>query len=112
MTEIGPPPPPPPQPPDIVIWLANQWITGHDIDSRQTGTDTSDTWIIFRPISGKPREARLESVEVYINFRPDYHSSLRLTERAQELVADYLRWERRNKRDLAEFNRLKKKFNM
>jgi hypothetical protein len=103
---------PPVTPPEIIIWLSKQWIKGHDIDHRQTGTDTSDTWIVFCPIEGKPREALLRSIEDYLDFRPDFRSSLRLTKGAQNVVDVYLQWEKRNKKDLAEYNRLKKKLNL
>ena len=77
-----------------------------------TGVDTSRDWIELHPENGKPFRKPAWFEEIFI-FRPDHRGLFVMNyngERARMEYEEIKKWEAKNKKELAEYNRLKAKF--
>jgi hypothetical protein len=79
------------------------------IDYRQTGTDTADT---FFTVTGEHGAVKglWSTYRDYLDVDVDFKSVARLKESYVVEIETWMKWKKTNAKDLAEFERLKKKF--
>ena len=92
-------------------------ITCISIDYRQTGNESAESVCV---LTGKKWNGEqmlsthykglLSSVEEYLDLDPDYRSVARLKESCQKTITEWEQYERNNASELAEYKRLKLKF--
>ena len=85
-------------------------ISGLKLHYYQTGTDTSDTDWEMWDVNGKKKRVRAATVEKLVDIRPDWIRLLRLKDNLAKEVEEWDAFEKANKAELAEFERLKEKF--
>lgn len=87
------------------------------VEYRQTGPDTADTWIILtctdrkKSIEVQPHELSSErwgDHDVYLHL--DHASIVELTDDGRKRLDEWKAFQKREAKDLAEFERLKRKF--
>jgi hypothetical protein len=97
----------------VLISYSIKKITHH---WRMTGNDTSENWceLHYDDSNGKSKSMRMPfGFDQYFKFAPDHRSLFSETFNAERARADYdaiVKWEKRNARELAEYKRLKAKF--
>lgn len=98
------------KPTDLVIWLADNWpLTGLAVDYVQTGTDTADTEVTITGSKGSKR-LRWTTLQPLIDVRVGYNSVAELKSHLAKQVVEWREFAKKEAKDLAEFERLKKKF--
>ena len=91
-------------------WLCENTIIGVKVHYYQTGTDTSETdWEVF-PSEGKSQRWRAGTVRGYVQFEPDWVRLFKVLPSVRKEVEEWQAFEKKEKRDLAEYKRLKAKF--
>ena len=92
--------------------LINNCITKVTHHWRMTGTDTSEDWVELH--YGDKKSMRMpQGFDLYFKFEPNYRELFRLTTFAQSAIRnleEVRKWEKKNKRELAQYERLKAKF--
>jgi hypothetical protein len=76
-----------------------------------TGEDTAEDWVEFHFDNGKMKKPKGFD-ELFI-YRPDFRCLFQLNyngEKAEKQLESIKKWEIKNKREIAEYERLKKKF--
>jgi hypothetical protein len=91
-------------------WLCDNSIRGLIIHYYQTGTDTSDTDWELIPSEGKPKRVKADKVKDLVTVRPDWARVMTVTTQVVKEVQEYREFCKREAVDLAEYERLKKKF--
>lgn len=85
-------------------------IIGVKVHYYATGTDTAETdWEVFFA-EGKPQRWRAGTVKGLVRFAPDWVRLFEVLPQVRTEVEEWQKFEKKEKRDLAEFERLKKKF--
>ncbi len=88
-----------------------QYINGITVHYNQTGTDTADTFVDITGWNGKKIKNHPWVIyREYLELRVDYNSIAHIKDHYMKQIQDWLTFEKRNKRDLVEYRRLKKKF--
>lgn len=90
-------------------WLYNNPIKGIEVEYRQTGIDTADTWWKVKT-RDKAKTLKADTVEDLIVIEPTHAYLAFLDEPYGDEVEAYDKFCEENEKDLAEFERLKKKF--
>jgi hypothetical protein len=109
----------PKKPSPLALWIDKHGTPDQlKVDYRQTGTDTADTWIILTVTdSKKSTETRPHEIgsdrygyenDVYLHL--SHASIVELTEGGRKRVDEWKAFEKKEAKDLAEFDRLKTKF--
>lgn len=111
----------PPKPARLSLWMAENGRPNQlRVAYRQTGTDTADTWIVFTVTDFGKKGASIEarpgdfgrdrwgSEDVALII--DHAFCLDWTEGGRKLLEEWQAFVKKEARDLAEFERLKKKF--
>jgi len=91
-------------------WLTENIVVGLRVYYYQTGTDTSDTDWELTPAEGAKKRMKSHSVIDLVDLRPDWVRVLQVKSFVIKEVDDYKKFEKKEKKDLAEFERLKAKF--
>lgn len=87
------------------------WITGVSVDYRQTGTDTSDTYVTFaNSYDNKKVMGLLSNYTKYIKLDFSYNTVATIHPEFISMVTEWEKFEQKNKRELAEYKRLQEKF--
>lgn len=99
-----------PQDFDLKEWLCDHQIKGLIVHYYQTGTDTADTDWELIPSEGKSKRVKDHNVKDLVTLRPDWVRVMTVTDRVQREVKEYREFAEREAAGLAEYERLKKKF--
>jgi hypothetical protein len=100
----------PPRPNPMLMNLSRiGWLHGIHLQQRQTGTDSADTFCVITGSDGKV-EGLWSSYSQYLEVRPDHNSIARISERWRKLIEVWDEYAKREQHDLAEYERLKRKF--
>jgi hypothetical protein len=99
-----------PQDYELKKWLCEHLIRGLIVHYYQTGIDKSDTDWELIPLEGKSKRVKADKVESLVTLRPDWVKVMTVTDRVKREVEEYREFAKREAADLAEFERLKKKF--
>lgn len=94
----------------ILKLVALGWIHGLHIEQQQTGTDTAETFCKITGSNGK-LEGKWETYKEYLDVAPGHNYIAEVKRRHVNEVADWRTFEKENKKDLVEFERLKAKLN-
>tara|TARA_R110002096_G_C14012308_1_gene669147 strand:+ start:144 stop:452 length:309 start_codon:yes stop_codon:yes gene_type:complete len=84
-------------------------IQGIYIDYKQTGTDTADTFCVITGSNGECK-GKWGTYEDYLDVNIGYNHIAKLKDCCVSELAGYKAFEEENKKDLAEYERLKLKF--
>jgi len=84
-------------------------IHGVNIRQKQTGTDTADTFCTITGADGKV-EGLWSTYSEYITVSPFFDGIAEVSPKAVKEYNEWIKFERENKKDLAEYKRLKEKF--
>ena len=84
-------------------------IHGLYIEQRQTGTDTADTFVKITGSNGKA-EGLWRTYREFLELVPDHNSVCHVKEKYARQVEDWRKFEKQNAKELAEYKRLKAKF--
>jgi len=95
---------------ELKKWLRDNTICGLKVHYYQTGDDTADTDWELIPDTGKSRKVKADIISRYVEVRPDWVSVLRPLSAVIQQVNEYEAFAKKESRDLAEYERLKKKF--
>jgi hypothetical protein len=112
----------PPEPTRLSLWMdKNGQPVALAVDYRQTGTDTAETFIVLTASNGKKIEVGRHEFEdcngrygtqpghdVYLCI--SHATCMDWTEGGRKRLEEWKAFRNREQRDLAEFERLKKKF--
>lgn len=85
------------------------WIHGLFIEQQQTGTDTADTFCVITGSKNKAR-GKWATYEKYLDVRIGHNYVAKLKQEYAVQVERWKEFERVNKEELAEYERLKAKF--
>lgn len=97
-------------PSDTLLKLCNiGHIHGLDIRQRQTGTDTADTFVKITGSSGE-LEGRWSTYEAYLDLRPGHDYVCSVKPGYVKIVQEWHQFCKDNAAELAEYERLRKKF--
>lgn len=99
-----------PQDFELKEWLCSNAIKGLIIHRYQTGTDTADSDWELIPCEGKSKRVKACKVRDLVTMRPDCVRVMAVTDKVRREVQDYQEFAKREAADLAEYERLKKKF--
>lgn len=91
-------------------WLCENTIIGLRIYYYQTGTDTSDTDWELMPSEGKSKRVKATTVSPLVEVRPDWVRILQVRDHVRKEIVEYAKYAKSEAKDLAEYERLKKKF--
>lgn len=80
------------------------------VDYRQTGTDTADTFWVVSNWNNKKFEFQGGIPMKYLDFSPDYRSVFQVRKEVIDKVKVWKAFEKSHEHELAEYERLKKKF--
>lgn len=98
------------KPSEHALWLYKNWpIHGIKVEHKQTGDDTAESFVTVASAAGTRKMPALEFDEL-CTLRRDYNSICDLKPSEKIKVTDWLAFENENKADLAEYERLRKKF--
>lgn len=99
------------RPPQVVLdLLALGTIRGIVVDYRQTGTDTAETYCEILG-SGKGKVSGIWSTySPFLDVCVDWSSVARVKYRHRKDYEEWIKFEKANATELAEYNRLKAKF--
>ena len=108
----------PQKPTRIEEWLCSVNVGGLIVESRMTGCDTSETFWKLIPTDAfgntdgcaKPEKFPDSSLRNLVDLRPDHCSVLRPRREIVAKVEAWKKFEKSESRDLAEYNRLRLKF--
>lgn len=95
---------------EIKKWLCSNVICGLKLYYYQTGSDTSATDWELESISGEKKRFRDYLVCRYIQFKPDWVSAFEVSKSVIDEVKAWDEYEAKESDELAEYERLKKKF--
>lgn len=109
----------PKQPSRLALWIGKNGEPDQlKVDYRQTGADTADTWVILtcthskKSIEVRPGEIGGDRYghdnDVYLHL--GHATIVELTEGGRKRVDEWKAFQKKEARDLAEFERLKNKF--
>jgi len=99
-----------PQDFELKEWLCDHKTKGLVVHYYQTGTDTADTDWELIPREGKSKRVKDHKVKDLVTLRPDWVRVMTVTDRVRREVEEYREFAKREAADLAEYERLKKKF--
>ena len=77
---------------------------------RQIGTDTGDDFVTLKGSSGKTYKGRWDSCREYVQYVGLCGEVVEIKQTYQNAIKDWKEFEKENAVDLAEYERLKKKF--
>ena len=86
------------------------YIKAIDIDYKQTGNDTAETYVTITGINGDIAKGLWETYKDYLFLHVSYNSVASIHDEYIKQVAEWKVYEEDNKKDLVEFERLKLKF--
>jgi len=95
---------------ELKKWLYDNFITGLKIHHYQTGTDTAATDWELIPHTGKSKRLRDHTIQKLVEVRPDYNSVLKPVNSVIKEVEEWGKFAKVEAKELAEYERLKKKF--
>ena len=95
---------------DLKKWLCENTIVGLRLYYYQTGTESSTTDWALIPIKGKPKRTKAERVRDLVDLTPDWVRVLQVKDSVLEEVEEYKKFAKKEAKDLATYERLKKKF--
>ncbi len=95
-----------------IMWMHPRYISKIKVSQRSTGVDTSETYVTFTSDIGEEHRHKWEAFESqkFIDLSIDHNSCARLKDHASREAEKWIAFEKENGEDLAEFERLKKKF--
>lgn len=97
------------KPIDLALWLYGADVTSVDVEYLQTGTDTADTFVTIRNSKGEKR-LRWNTLAELVEVGMDHRSIMRLRESVARECVEWRDFAKRNQHELAEYERLKAKF--
>lgn len=98
------------KPNEIVIKLCGIGsIHGLHIEQRQTGTDTAETFVKITGSDGKA-EGLWDTYREFLDVVPDHDSVCHVKDKYARQVECWREFEKQNAKELAEYKRLKAKF--
>lgn len=106
MTETTIPPPYTPE----EAWICDNWPNTIRVEHRQTGTDTAETYIHMSVGKGKPVCWSSWTFNKVAELHLGITEIARPKPGVREKVKARREWERKNARELADYKRLKAKF--
>ena len=95
---------------ELKKWIHENIISGLRLYYYQFGVDTSDTDWELTPDQGKPKRVKAHTVESLVDLKPDWIRVLRLKPQYEKEIKDWDAFAKKEKRDLAEYKRLQRKF--
>lgn len=106
------------KPSNIELWLYDVNVGGLIVESRMTGCDASETFWKLIPTDAfgntkgcdPARKFPDHAVKGLVDLNPDHCSVLRLRYDVVKRVREWKAFAEKEARDLAEYNRLKRKF--
>ena len=87
------------------------WIQGLFIEQRQTGTDTVDTFCKITGDNGKTG-GLWRTYERYLDVRVGHNYIAKLKQQYRKELVEWEAFEKQNREELAEYERLKAKFDI
>ena len=75
-----------------------------------TGEDTSDTDWELIPQNGKSKRLKATTIKPLVVLKPDWVRVLQVNDGIKSEVTEYIAFAKKEAKDLAEYERLKKKF--
>lgn len=100
----------PPKVTEEEIWLANNVVIGVQVEYRQTGTDTAETYIHLRSSNGDKRVWLDRTFNRYCKLKLDYYRIVEPVEGLRAKVKARLDWEKANDYELNLYKQLKEKY--
>lgn len=100
-------------PPDMTAeerWIVENIVTAIRVEYRMTSADTADTYVHLTGWEGQKACWRDTTFAKVARLRLDYNSCAEPLPGIREKVEARKAWERKNARELAEYRRLKAKF--
>lgn len=91
-------------------WLCRNTIVGLRIHYIQTGTDTARTEWELIPMAGTSKKVSPEVVAPLVELKPDWVRVLQVKQHVLIEFKEYEEFTKKEAADLAEYERLKKKF--
>jgi len=99
------------KPNEIIMWLNSIfYIKSISIESEQTGVDTSKTSWVIEGANGEVKSFVDVDCRDYIIIKPNSRSLAELRMGYKKQAEDWIEFELKNKEELAEYERLKEKF--
>jgi len=95
---------------ELKKWLYNNTIVGLKLHYYQTGTDTAATDWEMTPKEGRKKRVKSHSVKGLVDIRPDWIRVLQLEPRYVKEMEEYAAFAKKEAKDLALYEKLKKKF--
>lgn len=95
---------------DLKKWLWYNTIVGLKLYYYQTGTDTASTDWELTPKEGKKKRVKAHDVKGLVNISPDWIRVLQLDPRHVKEMEEYDAFAKKEAKDLAQYEKLKKKF--
>jgi hypothetical protein len=95
---------------DLKAWLSNHDIKGLIVHYYHVGTDSSDTDWELIPTEGNSKRVKASIVQELVTLRPDWMVVMDVKDSVLSEVNEYREFLKREITDLAEYNRLKQKF--
>lgn len=85
------------------------WIHGLHIEQRQTGTDTAETYCKITGSDGGC-EGRWTQYSKYLSVKVGHNFVAEIKPQCVKEAEDWIDFKKKNRRELAEYKRLKEKF--
>ena len=94
---------------ELKKWINERYVSGLRLYYYQTDTESSDTDWELTDTEGKTKRIKSHRVFQLVEIRPDWIRLLRLRDEFQKEIETYDKFCNDNKKDLATYERLKKK---
>ena len=91
-------------------WIVKNRVQAIRVEYRQTGTDTADTFVHLTPSEGKPVCWKDSTFRKVARLELGYATVVEPHYGVRDRVEAREKWEKANARELAEYRRLKAKF--
>lgn len=96
---------------ELKKWLCENTVKGLVIHRRIVNNDESETYWELIPTEGKSKKVKDNPVSSMVQLRPDWVRVLSVLGSIKREVDEYKQFSKFEAKDLAEYERLKKKFN-
>jgi hypothetical protein len=95
---------------ELKKWLCDNTICGLKVHYYQTGSDTSDTDWELESTTGEKKRVRSHPIDKMVDVRPDWVSVLHVHDSVRREVKAWDEYAEKEVDELAEYERLKRKF--
>tara|TARA_R110000851_G_scaffold294149_1_gene448742 strand:- start:291 stop:563 length:273 start_codon:yes stop_codon:yes gene_type:complete len=85
------------------------YISGIEVDYKQTGNDTASTYVTITSLNGVMAKGLWKTYEDYLDVGVGYNYVAKVLDKHIKQVAEWKVYEKENKDDIEEFERLKEK---